>query len=237
MNIPITHNLRVPIIHNLIVRVRRNIIEISLKPHPDMNVPIIHNLTVRKSVLLTLFFFIQSEGFLFTDVQASNVYLDNLDLGNPWIWNNGKPLYLLEWLQLPRLSPTSLLFQFDGQLGQCFLKLFSCFETFLKQIETNYNILKCVSLFFISSFFGLHFVIENLIFKGSAHNRSMRLLNSSVAINIEQPVTVYQFISFSFLSINQRAQFIIPYQPIRELQQRFVSNRMHCELYFVQSET
>ena len=181
-----------------------------------MNVPIIHNLTVRKSVLLTLFF-IQPEGFLFTDVQASNVYLDNLDLGNPWIWNNGKPLYLLEWLQLPRLSPTSLLFQFDGQLGQCFLKLFSCFETFLKQIETNYNILKCVSLFFISSFFGLHFVIENLIFKGSAHNKSMRLLNSSVAINIEQPVTVYQFISFSFpinqseslvyysLSTNQRA--------------------------------
>ena len=113
-------------------------------------------------------------------------------MGNPWIWNNGKPLYLLEWLQLPRLSPASLLFQFDGQLGQCFLKLFSCFETFLKQIETNYNILKCVSLFFISSLFGLHFVIENLIFKGSAHNRSMRLLNSSVAINIEQPVHLSQ---------------------------------------------
>ena len=138
-----------------------------------------------------IYFFIRSKGLLYTDVRASYVYLDNLNLDNPWIWNNGKPLYLLEWLQLPRLSRTSLFSQFDGQLGQCFLKLFSCFETFLKQIETNYNILKCVSLFFISSFFGLHFVIENLIFKGSAHNRSMRLLNSSVAINIEQPVTVY----------------------------------------------
>ena len=89
------------------------------------------------------------------------------------------------------LEPVSSLNLTASLVNQCFLKLFSCFETFLKQIETNCNILKCVSLFFISSFFGLHFVIENLIFKGSAHNRSMRLLNSSVAINIEQPATVY----------------------------------------------